>query len=981
MTSSLRTSTQGSAHSGPPSPSAKSPSKKRNSWSLAAAFQRATSTLGGLFRLSLWRIRYYSGLSLLALLGVIIAVGLVTSAAFFAQAVDQVVMDRELAEYTRITQRPPFSARVFAPSSQAVPFDLARVETLTDNVAETVSAEVGLPVRDIIMLVDSGTMPLMAATGDTRYAGKNKLGDAAFIYMKGVTEHITVIEGTPFVEDAPASPSLSVWLHQKLGESLGAQMGDRFELRSDRGGVVIPITVAGLWSPNDPKSYFWFNDPNQTMTDKMLVTHADYATWIQSALSPSIRTATWQIILDETQALPARAQEYMDGFKMAGVIIPRYLPNGRVTSPTLTLEKFVGQQTALTSLLLGFNVPGLAFLLYFLILTSAVIAYWQRRETSLLRSRGISRGSILNFTLIEAALLFVVGAPAGLLLGLGLARIMGYTESFLEFVQRAPLPVSVYGVNLPLTFATLGVVLVAKLWTTASTSQETIVTQTREHSRPTRGPFWYRNYIDLILIVPTLYAYQQFLRQGSLGALVESSPEDLYQDPLLILVPGLFIITFALIAMRFFPLLMRLLDLAARLIRWLPGYLALRQLGRQSHAYINPLLLVIVSLALGVYTLSMAASMDRWLSDRVYHKVGTDLAFTPFSDTDAMGAPEPGAAWIPPIDEFMALPGVDHAARVGDYEAEIFVPNSGSSRQVDARFMAIDRIDFPLTAWFRGDYARESLGGLMNRLAGFPDGILVSQEFLNEHALRIGDRIDMLVLPDYGTRIRDQFTIVGVYDYFPTAEAAPVTVVGNFEHIISYFGITMPHRIWMRLEAGANPKSVVESVKSLGIIGIEVDSSSEILGTEQAAMERVGVFGTLTVSFIAATLMAGLGLLTYSYASLHERLYQFSVLRAVGLSRKEIVGQVGLEYLTLTAYGAVAGVICGGVAAYLFVPLFRISVGSGAPLPPLIPIIAQNQILPLAIAFSIVMIMLELVIISSALYTKLFEALRMGHHG
>jgi putative ABC transport system permease protein len=931
--------------------------------------------------MSLWRIRYYSGLSLLALLGIIIAVGLVTSAAFFAQAVDQVVMDRELAEYTRITQRPPFSARVFAPSSQAVPFNLARVETLSDDVADTLSSEVKLPVEEMILLVDSGTLPLMAGAGDTRYANARKLGDAAFTYMTGVADHITVVEGAPFVDDAPANETLSVWMHQTLGERLGVQMGDRYELTSDGNQTIIQFIVAGLWSPTEPKSYFWFNDPNQTMTDKLMVTRADYEAWIEPVLSPSIRTATWQIILDENQALPAQAHDYMKGFELAGVIIARYLPNARLTAPTLTLEKFVGQQTALTSLLLGFNVPGLVFLLYFLILTSAVIAYWQRRETSLLRSRGISRGSILNFTLIEAAFLFAVGAPAGLLLGLGLARIMGYTESFLDFVQRSPLPVSVYGINLPLTFATLGVVLVAKLWTTASTSHETIVTQTREHSRPTRGPFWYRNYIDLILIVPTLYAYQQFLRQGSLGALVESSPEDLYQDPLLILVPGLFIITFALIGMRFFPLLMRLLDLAARWISWLPGYLALRQLGRQSHAYINPLLLVIVSLALGVYTLSMAASMDRWLADRVYHSVGTDLAFTPFSDTDAMGAPEPGAAWIPPIDEFKALPGVQHAARVGVYEGELFVSGGQGMAQVDARFMAIDRIDFPLTAWFRNDYARESLGGLMNRLAPFPDGILVSQEFLNEHALRIGDRVDMLVLPDYGTRIRDLFTIVGVYDYFPTAEEAPVTVVGNFDHIISYFGVTMPHRIWMDLEPGADADAVIQSVRTLGINGIEVAAAAKILGTEQAEMERVGVFGTLTVSFIAATLMAGLGLLTYSYASLHERLYQFSVLRAVGLSRTEIVGQVGLEYLALTAYGAVAGVACGVFAAYLFVPFFRISVGTGAPLPPLIPIIAQNQILPLAIVFSVVMILLELVIISSALYTRLFEALRMGHHG
>jgi hypothetical protein len=95
----------------------------------------------------------------------------------------------------------------------------------------------------------------------------------------------------------------------------------------------------------------------------------------------------------------------------------------------------------------------------------------------------------------------------------------------------------------------------------------------------------------------------------------------------------------------------------------------------------------------------------------------------------------------------------------------------------------------------------------------------------------------------------------------------------------------------------------------------------------------------------------------------------------------EIVGQVGLEYIVLTAYGAVAGVLCGIAAAWLFVPFFRITAGAGAPLPPLIPIIAQNEIIPLAIVFSIVMVILELIIISSAFYTRLFEALRMGHQG
>lgn len=929
--------------------------------------------------MALWRLRYYSGLSLLALLGVVIAVGLVTSAAFFAQAVDQVMMERELAEYTRLTQRPPFAARVFAASSPAVPFTLDRVETLGRHVADTLSSEVGLPVRSVTLQADSGILRLFPAAGDTRYVGTRQLVDSAAVYLTGVAAEMVIEDGAPLDDNVVVEGAMAVWMHHALAARLGVQVGDRFELRSSEWGI--PVEVVGIWSPADRRSSFWISDPDQTLTDKLLVRRADYQTWVAPALAVEVRTATWQVVLDESKARPARARSYKEGFERAAMVIPRYLPDARTTTPTITLDKFVGQQTALTTLLLGFNVPALGFLLYFLVLTSAVIAYWQRRETSLLRSRGITRGGILNFTLIETGLLFVVGVPLGLLLGVLLARAMGYTESFLSFVERAPLPVSLHGINLPLTLGTLAVVALAKLWTVGASAKATVVTQAREQARPTDAPFWYRSYLDLLLLIPTVYAYQQFVQRGSLAGIVTDRPEDLYQDPLLILVPGLAIICMALLAMRGFPLIMRTLDLTAHWIGWFPGYLAMRQLGRQSHAYINPLLLVIVSLALGVYTLSMAASMDRWLADRVRHSVGADMTFTPFSEVRALAEPGtmPGMEWVPPVDEFSALPGVAHAARIGNYTAEIYLAGAGGG--ISARFMALDRLDFPLTAWFRSDFAAESLGGLMNRLAQFPDGILVSQEFLERNLLRVGDQISLLVIPEFGLSIRDRFTIVGTYTYFPTVQANQVVVVGNLEHIIDYFGVVMPHRIWLRLEPDADAAEVRRAVEGTGIGLTDVQVSDALLNSEQAVLQRVGVFGTLTVSFLAAALMAALGLLTYSYASLHERLYQFSVLRAVGLRRGEVVGQVALEYAFLTAYGAIAGVVCGSLAAYFFVPLFRMGVGGETILPPLIPMIAQEAIWPLALFFAGAMIVLELLIISAAFYRRQFEALRLGHHG
>ncbi len=974
------TSTQ-SPNSAPPSAAEHSAlaATLRRSWqppkrtrSLFRPFYR----LGDLAFLSAKRLYHHLGLSLLSLLGVVLAVALVSSATFFSNAVDTVIMRQELAEYSRITGRPPFSSRIYASSSRTVPLTMARVETLGGNVSGTLSAEVGLPVRSLGMMADSGVLEFHALPSDTRYASGRALDNVSVIYFKDIPDHIN-IEGAGF--DAPPTPdALDVWMHTKLAADLGVQIGERFELMTNQ-DVPIPIQIAGFWDPKEVDDPFWFNDPNGALVDKLLVRRDDYVAQAEPRLEIKVRAVTWYVVLDESKATPARGRDYVEGFDRAKLVIGRYLPDSQLTTPAVSLGKFVGRQTVLTTLLLGFNVPALGFLLYFLVVTSAVVAYWQRRESAIMISRGMTRWGVLSYTLVEGVVLFVVGLPLGLGLGMLLARLMGYTSSFLDFEERIALPVSINGINLPLIGVTLGILLIAKLWTAAATSGETVLTQQREHARPPRGPFWYRAYLDFLLLIPAYYGYQQLMQRGSLGALVESRPEELYQDPLLIVVPALFVVVMAFLAMRIFPWAMRLLDWLANRMPWLTPHLALRQLGRYSQNYINPMLLVIVSLALGVYTLSMAASLDRWLVDRMYYQVGADLALTPYLESEALADPPPvGADWIPPTTEFAELPGAVAATRVGDYRAEIELSGSTTSR-VRGRFLGVDRVGFSQVAWFRGDLARESLGALMNRLALVEDGILVAQDFLTANQLHVGDQLNIHVITDFGTSINTTFTIVGTYEYFPTVYPDQTAVIGNLEYLFSFFGVTMPHRIWIDLAPGADGAAVLDAVRTLGIESRDGADAQGLIAAEQAKMERVGVFGTLSVGFIAATFMAALGLLTYSYASMNERMYLFSVMRSIGLNRNQVVGQVALEYAILTAYGATAGVIAGSTAATMFVPLFRITGDLGRALPPLLPILARQEIFPMAILFAGVMIVLEMLVITSALYQKLFSALRLGH--
>lgn len=924
------------------------------------------------------RQRHHLGLMLLALLGVILAVGLVSSASFFSMGVDLILINQELAEFSAARGgRSAFSIAIHSSSWSERPISLQAATETAAHVAGTLAGEIGLPLKYVGVQVGSGGVMLRPPAGSNRYGEQvTYLGSVELVYKDEIEEHI-VVEGDP-LDQADSGNVLDVWMHARKAEEMGVQLGEALDVSVVLPDPPTPIRVRGFWRARNPQESFWFSDPDLTMQNALLVRRRDYIQYVEPMIPSKTRSVTWHVILDEDQAIPANARRYLQGFERGLAVINKYLPDADVdTPPTGSLKNFLERVTALTTLLLSFNLPALGFLLYFLMLTSAIIARGQQREVAMLVSRGVSVWGILGITAVEELLLFIVGYPLGIGLGMALAQGMGYAASFLSFTPRPPLPVSVVMTNVPLTLATLAVPLLARLAPAAQAARHSVVESEREQARPSRGPFWYRYYLDFLLIVPTVYAYSQLVSKGTLAMVVRDRPEDLYRDPLLVLVPALFILTVALLTMRLFPLIMRVLDVLAGALPWIVPHLALRQLGRHTHSYINPLILIIVSLALGVYTLSMAASLDQWLSDRMYYRVGADLAFTPQQeDMPGEREDEPDLVtgdWIPLPEEWQALPGVVAATRIGDYNAQV----TTSRRDWVVRFLAVDRLQFPSAAWFRDDLAGEPLVALMNRLAVFPNGILVSRSVLDQHYLQIGDEVRVRVKLSEGEEVTSLFKVVGAYKYFPTVyEEERTTIIGNLDYLSDLLGVTVPHRVWMRLEEGVEGPAVLAHVPQKRVEVGAYEDARAMIQEEQAKTERVGIFGTLSVGFVAAVGMAAVGLLIYTYASLQERLYRFTILRAVGLVRWQIVGQVILEYILLLAYGAVAGAGIGALASNLFVPFFRVTREKGVPLPPLLPIIAYDQVWRLALGFVGVMVLLEVIVIVRSLSRRRFEMLR-----
>ena len=937
----------------------------------------------GLFVLTLKRLASRPGLTILALIGIVLAVGLLSSAAFFAQAVDRVILNQELAELSAATNRPAFSTRIYFFPSSRKRMGIEAAERAGSSISGTLSAEIGLGVARKDLQMESGSMVLLPAKGDTAYTDiREYLTSVNIVYIEGVDPHLNIVQGDAFTDAMGVSDVLNAWMHLSLADEMGVSPGEEFELALNAADEGIRMRIAGIWQAADGEDNFWFNPPDTKLGDALLVSRASYLNFIEPILPSRSRFVSWHISLDDSTLNPKYSREYAEGFEMGMAVIDKYLPGANLDISALDpLKEFVQRNTLLTIQLLGFNVPALGFLIYFLIMIAAIIARWQQRETAILVSRGLNTSGVVSIVLLEELILFIVGIPLGIAFGMGISLFMGYTVSFLSFTTlREPVPVSFQGLNWYLIGAGLAVAVLARLIPAVRTARMSIVEA--ERGRQVQKPFWQRAYLDFLLIVPTWYAYDQLANEGTFANMVQERTAELFSDPLLILVPALFVLTCSLLVMRIFPILMWILDRIAGWTNLLTTHLALRQLERHSQRYINPLLLVIVSLSLGIYTYSMALSLDQWLIDQVRHEVGAGATFEPFIPPapDSSGGSGPvmdgTGTWIPTVAEFEELPGVTAAARVGNYNAELEVTGGEVLR---LNFLAVDRVDFARVAWFRDDFADDSLGGLMNRLALSPNSILVPQAVMGPLNWREGDEVNLQVSMVRGHSVQDQFVIAGSYDQFATIYHQPWTVIGNMDHVFALAGTDFTHNIWLGVDESVEAIELKQAIRRMGIEPTRWRHVPTRIIEEQARMERVGIFGTLSVGFLAAAIMAFLALLVHSYASLQDRMFQFGVLRAVGVMRSQIIGQITIEYIFLTSYGTIAGAVIGSLCSILFSPFFRVTAAVRNPLPPLVPLIAENEIAVLAAVFAAAIVLVEVSVTFQALTRRLFDALRMGY--
>ena len=203
--------------------------------------------------------------------------------------------------------------------------------------------------------------------------------------------------------------------------------------------------------------------------------------------------------------------------------------------------------------------------------------------------------------------------------------------------------------------------------------------------------------------------------------------------------------------------------------------------------------------------------------------------------------------------------------------------------------------------------------------------------------------------------------------------------VANLEHVQFGTAGVVPHGVWMRTgNEGGSGDTIQAIISALQVIPEHVGDLGATVAADRARLERLGVFGVLSVCFIAGALLAALGLLMHTMVSLRSRALRFAILQALGLTQRGVLGTVFVEFSGVLLYSVVAGTVLGIVAADRYAGFFTLTETAAIPVPPYLPLIDRGRAALLPVTMVVALALSQLAVLLRLAHMRVFEVLRLG---
>ncbi|WP_406189796.1 FtsX-like permease family protein [Streptomyces anulatus] len=598
----------------------------------------------------------------------------------------------------------------------------------------------------------------------------------------------------------PVQVALPVVAAEALKLKPGARLTVTDRLRDKKQRVL----VTGVYEAADQSDPYWQLDPLGGRGVRKLA----FTTYGPLLTDPSVLASgvlgggetSWLVSADFAELTTGS----MEGLREASAGAPKALAAAPVfasgitakTSLPTVLDQLDRALLVSRSTLMIVAVQLVLLAAYALLLVARLLNSERDGERELLRARGGSRGRITSFAAIEALLLAVPAAVVAPLLAGPLTGLLAERSALSRIglkVQEASTG-TVWLVSAAVALACALAVVAPSLTAGAGGRR------TRAASLP--GPV--RAGADLGLLLIAAVAYWQLDRQSGSGALSGDQAGNLGIDPLLVTAPALALLAGTVLTLRLLPPAAKLAERRAAKGRGLPAALAGWQFSRRPLRGAGPVLLLVLSVAMGMLAIGQSASWNRSQSDQADFGSGAAVRLV---GGHGSGPATAGA--------YGSLAGVRQAAPAYRTDVEV---SGGRTAEV----LVLDTAHADERMLMRADLADGSPRQLFEAIAP-------------ERAPRPG-----LVLPEDSTRLKLDLRITTVSkpsgnSLYPDPDPPVVTVLLEDRYGLPYRALAGPVPVDGRPVPVSFP---VSAAGGLAVTGIEVDGAAP---SDYARKHRVSV--------------------------------------------------------------------------------------------------------------------------------------------
>jgi putative ABC transport system permease protein len=940
-------------------------------------------------------------LELSLLFGLIFTVALVSSMPIYTQAILQRTLTKDLQNLQLDKNTYPGLFEYSASLGNALTPEQKRlVFTTVDRFMEDQKDRFGMPVQ--VYKLEKSTGYLTLKPIDPKQATNNKTASVNMTAMTHLMEHVRLMDGR-FPSEKQVNGVYEVMVTDNLLTKFKMVLGNEFMATNsgnENAKISIHVKIVGVIAPKDPQELYWNKKLDNYMDAFIMNEKLFEQEFVKNSKLP-LFFGNWFYALDYNKLKLNQVSTFLETYDNVNVYLNKYYTMYSKNVPAVEIiHTYHEKEKQLKLMLISINVPIIILLAFYLFMVANLITDRQKSEIAVLRSRGASRLQILIGYLVEGVLLGGVAFIAGPFVGLFFTKLLGASNGFLEFVQRATLDANLNQLAYQYALTAVAGSIIMTIIPAFLATRASIVDQKRQSAREVTQTFWHKYYIDVILLGVAIYGLQSFKRRMHDMLALGLNSIDFKVDPLLFIIPSLFLLGSALIALRLYPWLIRLIFWIGR--KWWTStlYMILLQVGRSTIKYQFIMVFLSLTLATGLFSASAARTVNKNNEDKIRYMNGADITMKvkwtsdepPPSSGGPPGAAAPSAPKAPkviqyvepPFQPFALLPEVEAATKVfikEDVYAEV------NSKSLKTRLMGVDTDEFGRVAWMRDGLMDHHFYDYLNVIASDPSAVLISKSLADELEAKVGDRINLSWM-DAGLA---QANIYGIINYWPGWNPNPALiskdsevktdmphlVVGHLSFIQDNLALE-PYQVWLKLKPQASLSSFYKALEEKAWPILELNDTRQALIKSKNEPFVLAINGVMTLGFIISILISLFGFLLYWILSLSGRTLQFGILRAMGISFKQLIGLLLLEQLLTSGAAILMGVFIGNLTNKLFVPLFQLSFNTATQVPPFHVIFDPRDYIRLYIILTL-MLLLGLVILGWMLSKiKIHQAVKLG---